>query len=136
MHGMSNSLTYTSWRSMKQRVLNPKHTAYERYQRLGVGIDPSWMIFESFLADMGERPIGTSLERKDNRKGYNKANCYWATPKEQANNRCNNHLLTVGSVTRTLVQWAEHSGINPITLHSRLRRGWEPEKAILLIDGR
>ena len=127
---MSKTPTYNSWNAMKQRVLNPKHVAYERYQQLGVSIDPRWMTFANFYTDMGERPIGTSLERRDNRKGYYKENCYWADRKQQMNNTRYNHSVTVGSVTMTVAQWAEYRGLKPITIYSRLYKGWTAEDAI------
>lgn len=43
--------------------------------------------FANFLADMGERPKGRSLDRVNNDLGYEASNCRWATAKEQANNR-------------------------------------------------
>lgn len=87
LHGLRHLRAYRSWVSMKQRCLNPSATGYERYGGAGVKIHESWMKFSSFLADMGERPEGTSLDRVNNDKGYEPGNCAWATPKQQANNR-------------------------------------------------
>ena len=87
------SPTYRSWRSMKQRYSNPKHPSYSAYGARMIGPCTAWFeSFEAFFADMGKRPPGTSLERIDNRLGYFKQNCRWATPAEQAHNRRNTKL--------------------------------------------
>lgn len=75
-HGYSHSLTYSSWRAMKKRTLNSNHHAYYKYKNLGVC--ERWLnSFENFLEDMGERPKGFELHRKDNNKGYDPDNCEW-----------------------------------------------------------
>src|SRR6187549_3886221 len=91
--------TYSSWKAMIQRCSNPNNTAWERYGARGIKVCERWMIYENFLADMGEKPAGLSLDRKDNSKGYFKENCKWATPKEQQSNRRGNVILTVRGVT-------------------------------------
>jgi len=89
IHGLSNSGTMKSWENMKQRCLNPNYTKYKDYGGRGIAIDPRWLNFSNFLSDMGERPVGMTLDRILVDGDYTKNNCRWATPKQQQNNRRN-----------------------------------------------
>lgn len=87
-HGQSRTPERIAWMNMKQRCYNPHKSGYSNYGGRGIRVCKHWLnSFDNFLKDMGKRPEGTTLDRRDNDKGYSKSNCYWATPKEQANNR-------------------------------------------------
>lgn len=79
--------TYRSWQAMKTRCTNPRRRDSAYYGGRGVKFDPWWNSFEAFLQDMGQRPLGTSLDRKDPEGDYTLDNCRWATPREQRLNR-------------------------------------------------
>jgi hypothetical protein len=90
IHGHSNpdgarSPTYISWHSMVGRLRHPKGYDVQNYAH--VDMDPRWADFANFLADMGERPAGKTIDRIDGTKGYWPDNCRWATPWEQAQNK-------------------------------------------------
>lgn len=87
--------TYVSWQAMKTRCDNPNADNYARYGGGGVEYTKQWAYYDNFLLDMGERPLGTTLDRLDNTKGYYKENCQWATRRKQSYNRSTTKLTEV-----------------------------------------
>lgn len=84
------SPTYYSWSGMIQRCTNKNHAKYSNYGGRGISIDPRWLGREGFihfLADMGERPEGKTLDRLRKDEGYCKDNCAWSSDSEQNFNR-------------------------------------------------
>jgi hypothetical protein len=92
LYGNKGTPTYRSWQAMRIRCNHPERDPNAKYANRGISYDSAWDSFEQFLADMGERPAGTTLERNDNDAGYSATNCRWATPVDQARNRRNTRL--------------------------------------------
>lgn len=123
--------TYVSWASMLQRAKNPNLQAADRYVGRGIGVCERWVSFENFLHDMGERPSGTSLDRRDNNLGYEPGNCRWATREEQANNKSSNRMVTLGDRTMSVSMWCKELCLSKHTVWARINKwGYTPETAL------
>ena len=122
------------WRAMHNRCENPKNKSYSDYGGRGIYVEAVWHGrdgFERFLKDMGERPAGGTIDRKDNSGPYGPSNCQWATRSEQNSNKRTNRWITANGVTKTMAQWAKDIGCNPATILQRIKSGMEPHDAVL-----
>ncbi len=131
-HGMTGTPTYNSWAGMRQRCLEPSHAAYGKYGGRGIKLDPRWLDFNNFLADMGERPSGMSIERIDNDGDYTPSNCKWATLEEQNWNKRSTRMLEYKGETKPLFIWAREFGQKFDLVRLRLDWGWPVDLALTL----
>jgi hypothetical protein len=115
---------------MIRRCRNDTRKNYALYGGRGISVCDRWLKFENFLADMGERPLGKSLDRINNDGNYDPKNCRWADHFQQARNRRGNSTLTVGGVTKTYSEWSAMLGGDRGLVADRMRRGWAPELAV------
>jgi hypothetical protein len=131
-HGMTDTPEWTAWNSMVQRCTCKTHAAWGDYGGRGITVCKRWLKFENFFKDMGPRPAGTTLDRKNNARGYSPANCRWATWEEQqysvvkarhakgavgmelfaaSPRKPYGRRLIIDGVPMTITQWAKHLGV-------------------------
>ncbi len=114
---------------MIERCTNPECQAYKNYGGRGIVVCERWLKPENFIADIGTRPPGKTLERINNNGNYEPGNCKWATNKEQHRNKRSNRVLTVRGVTGCISQLCEHFQAEPMLVYKRLQMGWNPDDA-------
>lgn len=131
-HGMTRSTTYYVYQGMLQRCYNDKAPSFARYGGRGITVCDRWReSFEAFLADMGVRPAGKTLDRYPDQAGnYSPENCRWATAREQRLNQSNVRLIEHAGRTMCIADWAKAKGIHEDTLRLRLKRGWSVAVAL------
>jgi hypothetical protein len=131
-HGMWRSPEYKTWERILSRCYNANVPVYADYGGRGIQVCERWRAdFSAFLADMGPRPPGHSIDRLDVNGDYEPGNCRWATPTEQGRNRRNNRYVTIDGATATVAEWAERSGLQQGTILARLRSGWSGSRLLV-----
>lgn len=86
-HGMTGTSTHNIWATMLARCNDPNRANYHYWGGRGITVCDRWLTFENFLADMGERPEGMTIDRIDNGGNYEPGNCRWATQSQQNFNK-------------------------------------------------
>lgn len=120
--------TYLQWTRMRSRCFDRTNPYYGGR---GITVCDRWKSFENFLADMGERPLGHSIDRINNDGNYEPGNCRWATQKEQCRNQRDNHVLEFQGRRACLAEWAEVCQIPYHTLKQRINNyGWTVDRAL------
>lgn len=124
------SPTYRSWEMMRVRCRADFAQAAD-YAGRGITVCERWLAFENFLADMGERPPNTTLERRDNDRGYEPENCCWATRQAQSRNRRGRTHVRFQGAQMILAEAVERSGVPKQLFEQRVySRGWSVERAL------
>ena len=122
---------YRTWEAMLARCYRPDAQGFANYGGRGIEVCVQWReSFEQFARDMGPRPAGHSIERKQNDGNYEPDNCRWATRIEQANNRRTNRRISVDGQTMTVAQWARHLGVSCHVIHTRIYIGMDAVEAV------
>lgn len=130
-HGMSRTRTYRIWHGMRQRCSDAaKGKVRRNYFDKGIRVCERWEKFENFFADMGEAPVGASIDRINGNGNYEPSNCRWATPVEQGNNTSANVVIEHLGEKKTISQWARDLGLKVNTLVYRLRRKMPVNQAL------
>lgn len=124
---------------MVRRCYDQSRAAYVYYGGRGIAVCDRWLVgtprgrgFRNFVADMGDRPTGTTLERIDNDGNYSPENCKWGTFGEQHRNRRSNTWITYNGETLIAKDWQNRTGIRADVITRRIARGVPLHEALTL----
>jgi hypothetical protein len=119
--------TLQTWRGMLSRCRSLKEP---NYGGRGIKVCKRWQSYDNFLADMGERPAGKSIDRIDTNGHYEPGNCRWATAKEQGRNTRANVFFEYEGEKLCIAEIAERCGVDQRLIGNRLFNGWSLDRAI------
>ncbi|EBO9898500.1 AlpA family phage regulatory protein [Salmonella enterica] len=74
---------YQMWLQMRGRCCIETHRLYSRYGGRGITLCGQWQDFWHFTRDVGQRPAGSILKRRDLNRGYSPENCFWKRRNER-----------------------------------------------------
>lgn len=128
-HGMTNTRFWTIYRGIIQRCNDTNSIGYKRYG--GRGVKCLWVTFEDFKNDMYQSyQDGLTIDRLDNDGDYCKENCRWSTPRQQANNRSSNYMITHSGKTQSMADWSRELDMGYTLIKKRVLRGWPDDRVL------
>jgi predicted DNA-binding WGR domain protein len=130
IHGQKGTPTYKSWIQMRRRCNQTTDPHYPNYGGRGIAVCARWDDFALFLADMGARPDGMSIDRIDNDGDYEPGNCRWATKEEQNRNKRHCYRISINGECMTAEEWGRRYGVYGSAITKRIRNGITPQDAV------
>ena len=122
------------------RCEKPYSEAYKYYGSRGIKVCEEWSgehgyeNFRKWAFENGydpDAPKGKcTIDRIDVNGDYEPSNCRWVDLKVQANNKRNNHRITINGETHTISEWADIVGIDQRTISTRIWEGWDDVKSV------
>jgi len=134
MTARTNLPEYNVWESMLTRCRNPRHHTYPAYGGKGITVCERWFSFDNFYEDMGPRPPGYLIERKDRKGNYEPGNCHWASRWEQNDNRSSTFMVEFRGEKMSLrrAHKLTNSPVSYSTVYTRVAQmGWDVERALM-----
>lgn len=136
-HGQSKTKDYNCWNAMVSRCYNSNLKCFKNYGGRGVGVCKRWRFgekgksgFECMMQDMGPRPKGLTIERKNNNGSYTPSNCAWGTRRVQGANKRNNILISLEGTSHIAAEWSRRLNLCPSTVYKRYHLGWTPQQIL------
>lgn len=123
-HGLSKTPIYNVWSALVQRCINPNDRAWKHYGGRGIKIDPAWLVFSGFYADMGSTyQHGLSIDRLENDGPYTAKNCVWRATKDQCRNKRSTVFVEIDGSRYPQVDAARVLGITPASIWAWRKKG-------------
>jgi hypothetical protein len=127
------TVEYRTWLGMKRRCYDKNFKDYPGWGGRGIGVCEKWRNdFSAFLADMGTRPNGCSIDRIDPNRDYSPENCRWATAAQQGgeHKRSNRQVTVDGVFFDSVAAACRYFGVATSVANMRIKSGIPMEVAV------
>lgn len=109
-----------TWKRMVDQCTDPYSVRWPRYGGRGVRVCDAWLDYAAFRRDMGPRPEGHVLARRELHGDYTPENCLWLPCAEARRLAKLRMRLTYNGETLPISEWADRTGLPASRIRARL----------------